>query len=170
MIYHSIQESNQLDYYFDWADVLLVAFSLDSHSSLKYATHLLQFSTSSRPPAILLATKHDLKGKREVSSEEARSVAEGLNIPYMETSAAANFNVKEAFSLAVEMGLINKNQHFLTESLFEDSGYLSSLEKKESKNQKPQVRKFMKGLVQKWKGFRKERKIMDSLIYNVPAK
>ena len=152
------QESNQLEYYFEWADVLLVAFSLDSHSSLKYATHLLQFSSGSRPPSILVATKNDSKGKRVISSEEARSVAEGLNVPYMETSAAANFNVKEAFLQAIEMGLIDKNRHLLTESLFEDSGYLSSMEKKDAKHQKPHVRRFMKGLIQKYKGFRKERK------------
>lgn len=154
-----------MEYYFNWADVLMVAFSVESRSSLNYATHLLQFSSSSRPPAILVGTKQDLKGaKREVSFEEAQTLANGLDVPYIETSAAANNNVKEAFVLATEIGTINKNQlrGCLSDSDFEDSGYLSSLERKEQQ-QKPPAKNFVKGLFQKWKDLRKEKKLLDSL-------
>ena len=159
------QESNQLEFYFNWADVMVVAFSIDNRSSLDYATHLLQFSCSSRPPAILLGTKSDLKGKREVSFEEAQSLADGLSLPYIETSSAANFNVKEAFVLATEMGLISRNQtdDLFTESIFEDSGYLSSMEKRDQK--KVSSGKSIKGLIKKWKNMRKEKKLLESLAY-----
>ena len=161
------QESNHLEYYFNWADVLLVAFSLDSRSSFNYATRLLQFSSNSRPPVLLLGTKQDLKGEREVSFDEAKHLAEELSIPYMETSAATNLNVKEAFVLATEMGTISRMQQevFLTESLLEDSGYHSSMERKDSaKQEKTLTRRFsVKGLVQKWKNTRKEKKLLDSL-------
>ena len=156
-----------MEYYFIWADVLLVAFSVDSRSSLNYATRLLQFSSNSRPPVILLGTKQDLKGKREVSFDEAKCLAEELSLPYMETSAATNLNVKEAFVLATEMGTISRMQQevFLTESLLEDSGYLSSMERKDSaKREKTLTRRFsVKGLIQKWKDMRKEKKLLDSL-------
>lgn len=157
-----------MDYYFNWADVLLVAFSLDSRSSLSYATHLLQFSCSSRPPAILIGTKQDLKSKREINFSEVQSLAEGLGLPYLETSSATNLNVKEAFVLATEVGLMSKNQcHALnSESDLKDSGYLSSVEKKGYKQQKPPARGFVKGLIYKWKEFRKERKLLDSIIYS----
>lgn len=147
--------------------MLLVAFSLESRSSLDYATHLLQFSSSSQPPAILLGTKQDLKGKREVCFDEAKRLAEELSIVYMETSAATNFNVKEAFVLATEMGTVNRMQQevFLTQSLLEDSGYLSSMERKGSvKQEKTLTRRFsVKGLIQKWKDLRKEKKLFVSL-------
>ena len=147
--------------------MLLVAFSLDSRSSLNYATHLLQFSKSSRPPAILLGTKQDLKDKREVSFNEAKGLAKGLNLPYIETSAATNFNVKEALVLASEIGSVNKmdQEVFLTESIFEDSGYLSSMERRGSSchEKTPARRLSVKGLVQKWKDFRKEKKLLNSL-------
>ena len=155
-----------MEYYFAWADVLLVTFSVDSRSSLNYATHLLQFSSSSRPPAILVGTKQDLKSKREISFEEAQSFADGLSLPYVETSAAANVNVSEAFVLATEIGLINRNQcdHDFSDSCLEDSGYSSS---GHFKHHKPAgTRGFVKGLIQKWKGFRKERKLLNSLAYS----
>ena len=155
-----------MEYYFTWADVLLVTFSLESRSSLKYATHLLQFSSSSRPPAILVGTKQDLKTKREISFNEAQSLADSLSLPYIETSAAANVNVKEVFVLATEVGVISKNQcdHVFSESYLEDSGYLSSGNFKQQKP--PATRRFVKGLIQKWKDFRKERKLLDSLVYS----
>jgi small GTP-binding protein len=160
------QESNNLEYYFNWADVLLVTFSLDSRSSLNYATHLLQFSSSSRPPAILVGTKQDLKAKREIPSNEIQSLADSLNLPYIETSAATNVNVSEAFVLATEIGLINKNQcdQIFSDSNLEDSGYLSS---GSFKQQKPTgSKRFVKGLIQKWKNSRKERKLLDSIVYS----
>lgn len=162
-----LQESNTLEYYFNWADVLLVAFSLDSHSSFNYATRLLQFSSNSHPPVILLGTKQDLEEKREVSFDEATRLAEELSVPYIETSAATNLNVKEAFVFATKMGTINRMQQevFLTESLLEDSDYLSSTERKDSaKQEKTLTRRFsVKRLIQKWKNARKDKKLLDPL-------
>lgn len=160
------QESNNLEYYFNWADVLLVTFSLDSRSSLDYATHLLQFSSSATPPAVLVGTKQDLKTKKDIPLDEIQSLADSLSLPYIETSAAANVNVSEAFVLATEIGLINKNQcdQVFSESCLEDSGYLSSGNFKQQKP--PGSRRFVKGLIQKWKGFRKERKLLNSIVYS----
>lgn len=161
------QESNNLEYYFNWADVLLVTFSLDSRSSLNYATHLLQFSSSSRPPAILVGTKQDLKTKREIPFDEIQSLADSLSLPYIETSAATNVNISEAFVLATEIGLISKNQcdQVFSDSNLEDSGYLSSGNFKQQKSPTSSKR-FVKGLIQKWKKSRKERKLLDSIIYS----
>lgn len=132
---------------------------------MNYATHLLQFSSSSRPPAILVGTKQDLKTKREIPFDEIQSLADSLSLPYIETSAATNVNVSEAFVLATEIGLISKDQcdQLFSESYFEDSGYSSSGNFKQQKA--PGTRRFVKGLIQKWKDFRKEKKLLDSLVY-----
>ena len=48
---------------------------------------------------ILLGNKVDLEseGKREVSYQEASKTAKKWGIPYMETSAKNNMNIKEVF-------------------------------------------------------------------------
>lgn len=46
---------------------------------------------------ILLGNKCDMSEEREVSTEEAEKLAEEFKIPFMETSAMDNINVKDAF-------------------------------------------------------------------------
>jgi len=46
---------------------------------------------------ILLGNKCDMTEEREVSTEEAKKLAEEFKIPFMETSAKDNINVKDAF-------------------------------------------------------------------------
>ena len=47
-------------------------------------------------PIIILGNKCDLEEKREVTKEEAENFAKNLNIPYFETSAKDNINIKES--------------------------------------------------------------------------
>ena len=44
---------------------------------------------------LLVGNKADLQDKREVSKEDGQSLADGLGIPFMETSAKTAYNVKD---------------------------------------------------------------------------
>ncbi|KAK8899975.1 hypothetical protein M9Y10_002298 [Tritrichomonas musculus] len=46
---------------------------------------------------LLVGNKADLQDKREVSKEDGQSLADGLGIPFMETSAKTAYNVKDMF-------------------------------------------------------------------------
>lgn len=46
---------------------------------------------------LLVGNKADLADKREVSKQEGQSLADGLGIPFMETSAKTAYNVKDMF-------------------------------------------------------------------------
>ena len=47
-------------------------------------------------PIIILGNKCDLKNERKVTKEEAENFAKNLNLPYFETSAKENINIKES--------------------------------------------------------------------------
>ena len=58
---------------------------------------------ASRMDAMIIGNKTDAPG-RAVTTEEAREHADGLGVPFLETSAKADTNVEEAFlTLASEL-------------------------------------------------------------------
>lgn len=103
-----MQEDSHLNYYFSTADVLLLAFSLSSKTSLERAKEIRLLANSScgrhsKLPAVLVGTKLDLAAEREVSFKDGLATAKELGCSYMETSAASNIGVLEAFSAAVRL-------------------------------------------------------------------
>lgn len=62
----------------------------------------IKHNSSDSVSIILIGNKCDLKGKRQVSKEEARKMAENLHLDYFETSAKSAKNVQAAFEALVQ--------------------------------------------------------------------
>jgi len=77
---------------------LVIVFSLTDKRSLENAKRILQEVTKSdvlrhSTPVILVGNKTDLVRARQITEEEAKSVALSLNCKYVEVSAALDHNV-----------------------------------------------------------------------------
>jgi len=82
----------------------LLVFSIENRLSFEHTSKLRQTVLRMKPgfpdfPMVLIGNKKDLESNRQVSEEEAKQVAERYRIPYLETSAKTNENVKEGFEL-----------------------------------------------------------------------
>ncbi|CAG9311632.1 unnamed protein product [Blepharisma stoltei] len=55
-------------------------------------------SISSNTPIVLVGNKCDLESERQVSYDEAKELADNLNIVYIETSAKRNNNIEAVFN------------------------------------------------------------------------
>lgn len=142
-----------MQYYFGAANVLLLVFSLTDKSSLETAKKLRRFADScssnhSWLPAVLVGTKQDLEQERQVSFEEGLATAKELGCSYVETSAATNKNVLQAFHIAVRLLALQSSSGKSTMDLFR-CGCASGLEKKLHHSAK----KSVKGLLCKWTKF-----------------
>lgn len=88
--------------------VAIIVFDLQNRGSFYDASswirELKRNASDPNIPWILVGNKND-KNLREVSIEEARSVAKKFNVPYIETSALTGHNVNEVFRLAAHMAL-----------------------------------------------------------------
>lgn len=85
--------------YYKGAKAIIVAFDITSLASFDGAKKWMQEidSTTSNILIVLLANKIDLVEKRVVTAEQARTYADDKKIPYYETSAKENLNIKEVF-------------------------------------------------------------------------
>ena len=129
-------------YHFSTADVLLLTFDLSNHSSLEGAKRLkalanVYYGQYCKVPAVLVGTKSDLEADREISFEEGLATANELGCSYVETSAAMNINISEAFRTAVELAVRNLMQQSLA-----DLKCIYSVERKEKS-----AKKSVKGLL-----------------------
>ena len=154
-----------MQYYFGAANVLLLVFSLTDKSSLETAKELRQFADSCcsnrswlKLPAVLVGTKQDLEQERQISFEEGLAAAKELGCSYVETSAATNKNVLQAFHTAVRLTALQSSSAKSTMDLFR-CGCASGLERKLQHSAK----KSVKGLLCKWTNFCSGRK---SFIYS----
>lgn len=86
--------------------VALIVFDLQNRGSFFDVKHWIRELRHHSPetPFILVGNKSDLL-KREVSKEEAVSVAQEYSVPYYETSALKGKNVEELFQMATRMAL-----------------------------------------------------------------
>ncbi|MFX0122067.1 MAG: GTP-binding protein [Candidatus Hodarchaeota archaeon] len=86
--------------------VALIVFDLQNRGSFFDVKHWIRELRCHSPetPFILVGNKSDLL-KREVSKEEAASVAKEYSVPYFETSALKGKNVDELFQMATRMAL-----------------------------------------------------------------
>lgn len=89
------------DNYFRSGEGFLCVFSITDPESLNAAHELreqiLRVKNDDHIPFILVGNKVDLNDKRMVGLEEVQQLANGWQVPYLETSAKTRFNVNEAF-------------------------------------------------------------------------
>ena len=83
---------------------IIVCFSLIDEKSYKNVLSWLQNirDESTKIPIVLFGNKCDLKNQRKISEEEAEQFAHRHGIPYFETSAKENINLKEGLDRIVE--------------------------------------------------------------------
>ena len=83
---------------------IIVCFSLIDEKSYKNVLSWLQNirDESTKIPIVLFGNKCDLEDQRKISKEEAEQFAHRHGIPYFETSAKENINLKEGLDRIVE--------------------------------------------------------------------
>lgn len=83
---------------------IIVCFSLIDEKSYKNVLSWLQNirEESTKIPIVLFGNKCDLEDQRKISKEEAEQFAHRHGIPYFETSAKENINLKEGLDRIVE--------------------------------------------------------------------
>ena len=80
------------------AEGIIVTFDLTKPKTFQNITEWLNKINENitNIPIIILGNKCDLEKEREVTKEEAENFAKNLNLPYFETSAKENINIKES--------------------------------------------------------------------------
>lgn len=83
---------------------IIVCFALNDRSSFNNVLTWLQDvkEISTKIPVVIFGNKCDLKDERKITQEEAESFASDNKIPYFETSAKENINLKEGFERIAE--------------------------------------------------------------------
>lgn len=87
--------------YYKGAWGIILVFAIDNRKSFENIGKWMKQIKEHAPPdviIILVGNKCDLEEKRAVSSDEAKQLSEGHDIPFYETSAKDNINVEEIFS------------------------------------------------------------------------
>ena len=89
------------DNYFRSGEGFLCVFSLVDRESFAGVSEIrdsvLRVKVDERTPLILVGNKADLHDSREVSQEDATSLAETWGVPYVETSAKTKMNVDKIY-------------------------------------------------------------------------
>lgn len=67
-------------------------------------------------PMVLVGTKSDLQSERQVSASDIASLTSTIGMPYIETSAKTNTNIKEAFHMVIQQYLSKQQQQQNTKS------------------------------------------------------
>lgn len=92
----------------------LLVFDLTSNQSFtdirNWLTLLQTNAYCERPDMILVGNKKDLESQRVVSAEEAQKLADELNIPYVETSAATGEKVEFAVEKLLDLVMLRIEQ------------------------------------------------------------
>lgn len=93
------------DFYYG-ARVALIVFDLQNRGSFFDVKHWIRELKRHSPhtPFILVGNKTDIQ-KREVTFDEAKTVAQDYSVPYFETSALQGKNVEELFNMATHLAL-----------------------------------------------------------------
>ena len=89
------------DNYFRSGEGFLCVFSLVDHESFAGVSEIresvLRVKVDDRTPFILVGNKSDLHDSKEVSRDEAESMAGSWGVPYIETSAKTKQNVDKIY-------------------------------------------------------------------------
>lgn len=109
---HIIDTAGQDDYsmlqdqYYQSAQGFLMVYSVTSRLSFeelesRFREKILLAKDSQRVPMVLVGNKIDLADQREVKTSEGAALAAAWGCPFIETSAATNTNVADAFKQLV---------------------------------------------------------------------
>ena len=94
------------DNYIRLAEGFLVVYSITDRNSFDqvemFVTHIYFIKEDNNVPIILVGSKKDLDGDRQVKKSEGKSLAERYSIPFYETSAKTDFNVTRVFGQLVK--------------------------------------------------------------------
>lgn len=103
--------------YFSNAAAGIIVFDTTRRATFEHVkTWMLEFQIIGKPvPIVLVGNKIDLVDEREVSREDAETLAQELNLSYIETSAKDGNNVEEVFEMLAYF--LIKNNFSQTESL-----------------------------------------------------
>ena len=86
--------------YYRGAHGIIVVYDVTDHKSFDNITKWLKEIDTFAGPTVqklLVGNKCDLVNERNVSVEEGKALAEGLKVPFVETSAKNSTNVEQAF-------------------------------------------------------------------------
>ena len=76
----------------------------------RFYDHILQVKGKDEVPLILVGSKCDLEGDREMSKTEGQELAQKWGCPFFETSAKTRINVDEVFTELVRIVKISKKK------------------------------------------------------------
>ena len=93
---------------------------------------------------VILGNKCDMEEERVIQEKQLISFSEKFQMPYLETSAKDNINVKEGFELMVDELLKGKNQDFIIERFSRKTKNDLSVETHKSHSKKKERRMLLK--------------------------
>ena len=93
-----------MDEYINWADGIILVFSLTDFKSFQEAKELSKTINAvpreNHPVFLLVGNKSDLAHRRNIHTAQARELAGLLNCPYLECSASDSYaSVNSAFNV-----------------------------------------------------------------------
>ena len=92
---------NMMDMWISFGEGFLLVFAINDKESFELIkgkhNRVLKGKHGQKCPIVLVGNKQDLDKERKVTMDEAKQLANGWGVEYIETSAKTNFNCKEAF-------------------------------------------------------------------------
>lgn len=89
------------DNYYRLGEGFLIVYSITMRDTFtdvnRFHDHILSVKGVEDVPLIVVGSKCDLDGDREVPTAEGKTLAEKFNVPFFETSAKTRQNVDEVF-------------------------------------------------------------------------
>ena len=95
------QEEYMRDTYYSLGEGFLIVYSItmrDTFSDVnRFYDHIKSVKEEEDVPLIVVGSKCDLDGDREVPTSEGKTLSEKFGVPFFETSAKTRVNVDEVF-------------------------------------------------------------------------
>ncbi len=89
------------DNYYRLGEGFLIVYSITMRDTFtdvnRFHDHILSVKGVEDVPLIVVGSKCDLDGDREVPTSEGKTLAEKFDVPFFETSAKTRVNVDEVF-------------------------------------------------------------------------